>query len=266
MAEGNGRLWDGADYAKNSQAQKAFGATYLPRLGLKGGEAVLDIGCGDGALTALIAASVPRGETVGTDFSESMIRTAESVYGGQASNLSFRLLDALALDYRERFDLVFSASALHWIKDHGRVLRGMHAALRPGGRLFLLFGAKGTASGVLAVIGRMIAEPRWAPHFGNFEIPFGFHDAGEYADLLAAAGFRPRRIETLPRDMVHPGSTGLEGWLRTTWAAYIHRVPENERRDFLGELLSGYLEAHPLDSAGNAHVSMVSLLVEADRV
>ncbi len=59
------------------------------------------------------------------------------------------------------------------------------------------------------------------------------------------------------------GSTGLAGWMRTTWIPFTSRLPEELRQDFLGQVADTYLLAHPADDDGNVHVNMVRLEVEA---
>ena len=69
--------FDGKKYEKASAHQKEWGAKLISELSLKGNERVLDLGCGDGVNTALIAEALPNGEVVGIDASKGMIDTAK---------------------------------------------------------------------------------------------------------------------------------------------------------------------------------------------
>jgi trans-aconitate 2-methyltransferase len=124
--------FDGEKYEKASAHQREWGMRLIRELDLQGPERILDLGCGDGALSAHMADLVPHGEVVGIDASRGMIEAARSK---ERKNLWFLLMDINELNYTERFDVVFSNAALHWIKDHKRLLRNVSHALCKGGRL-----------------------------------------------------------------------------------------------------------------------------------
>jgi trans-aconitate methyltransferase len=69
----------------------------------------------------------------------------------------------------------------------------------------------------------------------------------------------------LPKDMIHKGPPGLAAWVRTTWMPYTQRVPERLRAAFIDEIVSRYVQDHPLDGQGDVHLRMVRLEVEAAR-
>ena len=94
--------FDAKKYAKASAHQKEWGAKLISEFALAGHERILDLGCGDGALTAQLADLVPDGWVVGIDASRAMIDAA----GARArANLNFRLMDINALDFRDEFDV-----------------------------------------------------------------------------------------------------------------------------------------------------------------
>ena len=72
--------WDALDYAKSSSAQQQWARELIGKLQLKGDETLLDIGCGDGKVTAEIAACLPMGSVLGVDSSAEMIALAQSQY------------------------------------------------------------------------------------------------------------------------------------------------------------------------------------------
>ena len=89
---------------------------------MKGDERVLDLGCGDGVLTAQIAEHLPRGEVVGVDASPGMLEVARR---GRGDNCRFELLDRNDLAYEAEFDVVFSNATLRFVKDHQWLLRNL---------------------------------------------------------------------------------------------------------------------------------------------
>src|SRR4051812_17689039 len=130
--------WNAQDYARNSSQQQIWARELIAKLNLRGGERLLDIGCGDGKVTAELASMLPRGSAVGVDVSREMIGFANDNFAPDDSpNLSFARMDASNLTFEREFDVIFSNAALHWIRDHRPVLRGIARSLRPGGRILL---------------------------------------------------------------------------------------------------------------------------------
>ena len=68
--------WDGDAYARVNELQQMLAARALQDVDLIGDEIVLDVGCGDGVVTAAIAARLPRGRVLGIDRSPAMVATA----------------------------------------------------------------------------------------------------------------------------------------------------------------------------------------------
>jgi trans-aconitate 2-methyltransferase len=301
MADGGGsgpagprRDWDAADYVAHSAAQQDWARELIAQLGLRGDERVLDIGCGDGRATALIAERLPHGSVLGVDNSPSMIakaceqfrRASGGTSGGSAAapldagaptagpgaaggadaspaNLEFMLMDARALQLPPAFDVAFSTAALHWIPDHWAILRGVRAALRPGGRLLFEMGGRGNITEALGVVNEVIARPRWRGFFEGFVPPHHFFGREDYELWLPEAGFTVSRIRVFERDMTHAGRPAFLGWLRTTWFTYVDRVPPELAGDFVDEIADVYEAAHSPDEDDVYHVRLVRLQVEA---
>lgn len=256
--------WDAPGYVRASDEQQAWGRELLDKLGLKGGERVLDIGCGDGRLTAEIARRVPGGFVLGVDSSEAMIAFAREHYEtGAHPNLRFRAEDARDLPFVEEFDLVFSNAALHWVRGHQSVLAGISRSLKRGGRALLQMGGRGNAAEVLDVLDEMLGSEGWRDYFAGFVFPYGFYGPEEYEEWLREAGLRPLRVELIPKDMKHEGGAGLADWIGSTWLPYVGLVPEAKRGDFVEDFVGRYLGRHPPDARGLVHVKMVRLEVEA---
>jgi trans-aconitate methyltransferase len=256
--------WNASDYANHSSAQFEWAKELIGKLRLLGDEAVLDVGCGDGKVTALIAEHLPNGSAAGIDSSPDMVGLAGKNHPApKHPNLTFLQMDARRISFDRLFDVVFSNAALHWVKEQDAVLAGVRASLKEGGRLLFQMGGKGNAGEALAVIDRLATRTPWREHLEDFPFPWTFPDVEEYGRLLAQTGFRPMRIELVAKDMVQKGREGLAGWIRTTWLPYIERIPNQLRESFISEILDEYLAESPLDAGGFAHVRMVRLEVEA---
>lgn len=258
--------WNAADYAQASTVQQQWARELIAKLHLQGHERVLDIGCGDGKVTAEIAAGLGRGSVVGIDNSPAMMAQAEASYPrAQWANLTFQLADAADLPFSAEFEVVFSNATLHWVLDHAPVLRGIQRSLRRGGTVLLQMGGRGNAQDVVAALEQVCADPAWRAYFEGMRFPYGFYGPEEYSDWLAEAGLTALRVEIIPKDMRHAGRAGFEGWFRTTWLPYTQRVPEALRPAFINQVVVAYLEANPPDAEDIVHIRMARLEVEASR-
>lgn len=257
--------WDANDYDRNSSAQQEWAGELIENLHLQGNERILDIGCGDGKTTARIASLLPQGEVLGLDLSPDMVAYARRCFSASTyPNLSFVAGDAGNLEFREEFDVVFSNAALHWVLDHIPVLHGIARSLKPGGKALLQMGGRGNAAAILNLANQKASHGRWSPFFKDFVNPYGFYSPEEYQPWLAAAGLSSRRVELIPKDMVHRREE-LAGWVRTTWLPFTQRIPVEYRDEYIAEVVDDYLRVCPPDNQGRVHVKMVRLEVEAFR-
>jgi ubiquinone/menaquinone biosynthesis C-methylase UbiE len=127
----------GAAYNQYATFQYAVARAQAETLQLKGTERILDLGCGDGAVTAYLATQVPAGSIIGIDLAPTMIEFAKSTYAPKLSNLSFDVQDIDRLTYQNEFDVVTSFFALQQVPDLNKALANVYRALKPGGRAFL---------------------------------------------------------------------------------------------------------------------------------
>lgn len=259
--------WDAEDYARNSSNQFEWAKELVPKLNLKGDETLLDIGCGDGKVTALLASYLPHGRVVGIDSSDEMIALARKTFPHcHNPNLTFMKMDARDLTFREQFDVAFSNASLHWIIDHQAVLAGVNESLDRNGRLLFQMAGKGNAQDIIAVLEELISEEDCKPYFKNFTFPYGFYGPEEYTKWLRECGFKPERIELIPKDMKLMGKEGLVGWIRTTWLPFTERVPQSLRDTFISEIADRYAAAYPFDESDNVHIKITRLEVQASKL
>ena len=225
---------------------------------------LLDIGCGDGKITAELARYLPEGKAVGVDSSEKMINLAKTTFPQKDyPNLSFQVMDARKLTFQSRFDLAFSNATLHWIVDQEAVLFGVQRSLKSGGKLLFQMAGKGNAKDILNIINKLAALEQWKEFFRNMAFPYGFYDPEEYKALLQETGLVAEQVELFPKDMKFNGLEGLAGWVRTTWLPFTDKLPVEFRTRFVELIVNFYLKEHAADAEGTVHVGMMRLEVEA---
>lgn len=259
--------WNAADYAANSAAQQAWARELIARLSLRDDERILDVGCGDGKVTADLARAVPKGAVTGIDSSAEMIRFARAAFPPRSiPNVKFQRMDARHIRLANPFDLVFSNATLHWVDDHEAFLRGAAACLRPGGRLVVSCGGKGNAQDVFVALRAVMRLAPWRNFFRRLEKPYFFHSPEEYEKWLPRFGFKTKSLRLADKDMAFTGGAGFAGWFRTTWLPYTQRVPENLREEFIAAVTECYVAKYQPDAEGRVHVRMVRLEIDAVRV
>ncbi len=274
--------WNAAAYAANSAVQQRWARELIGKLSLRGAERILDVGCGDGKVTAELARAVPRGSVVGMDASAEMIAFAKKTFpASKFPNLKFRMGDAREIRAHltpalsppsgegediKYFDLVFSNAALHWVDDHQKFLSGAAAVLKAGGRLAVSCGGKGNAHEVFLALRPEMRLRRWCGFFRRMPLPYFFYVPADYEKWLPKFGFKITSLNLSPKDTAYDGAAGLATWLNTTWLPFTQRVPENLRAEFIAAVTQRYHAKHPPDKSGKIHVRMMRLEIEAVKI
>ena len=208
--------WDPDRYARNARFVSDLGTPVLELLAPRAGERILDLGCGDGALTETLAAG--GAHVVGVDASD------EQVAAARARGLDARVTDAANLSFAAEFDAVFTNAALHWVKEADAAIAGVFRALRPGGRFVGEMGGKGNIAAVMAALSYALARRGLD---ADRLSPWYFPDPPEYRSRLERAGFDVGAIALIPRPTPLPGALGA--WLETFCESFLAAVPEAER-------------------------------------
>lgn len=239
-----GQRWDPERYRRNAGFVPAHGEPLIGLLAPRAGERVLDLGCGEGALTALLA---ERASVVGIDASVAQVAAC------RARGLDARVMDAAQMPFRGEFDAVFSNAALHWIKDLDAALACVFRALKPGGRFVAECGGAGNVETVRAALHRALAARGLDAEASD---PWHFVSEGEARAKLEHAGFRVLWLTLFSRPTPLPGP--LEDWLDTFAGDFLSRLPEAERGPVKAEITE-YVKDRLCDTGGRWAVDYVRL-------
>ncbi len=202
--------FDGKKYRKVSSHQREWGEKLIAELALRGDESVLDLGCGDGGLTAFVAERLPKGRVVGVDASEGMIETADELAGG---NLSFRRTAIEEIDFDAEFDVIFSNAALHWVKDHPPMLSRVHRALKTGGVIRFNFAGDGNCANFYRIAKDAIKRAEFALSFADFVWPWYMPSVEEYRRVMSETQFRDVRVWGEKADRPFEDRKSFVGWI-----------------------------------------------------
>lgn len=231
------QTWDPQRYAENARFVAELGMPVVELLDPRPDERILDLGCGDGFLTARLAALGAR--VVGIDASAAQIEAARRL------GLDARVADAQALTFDAAFDAVFSNATLHWMRDPDAAIDGVWRALVPGGRFVAECGGEGCVAAIRAALGRALG--RRGIDAGAHD-PWYFPSADAYGARLRARGFVVETIFVFPRPTPLPGDLGA--WLETFAESFLAPLPANERPTVLREVQED-LRPSLCDAAGH---------------
>jgi trans-aconitate 2-methyltransferase len=233
--------WDAHAYNQVSALQRWLAAKSLASLQFDGDGRILDLGCGDGSITAAIAARQPRGTVLGVDASRAMIAFAAQTFPPATHpNLTFQIVDAAQLPFADAFDLIVSFNCLHWVRDQAAALRGIRAALAPGGRVHLRLVARGARQSLEAVIEETRRSAAWAPYFADYQTPYLHLTPDEYSALARESGLRVERTDVQQEAWDFESRPAFVHFAEATFVEWTRLIPAAARADFIAAVLDRY--------------------------
>ena len=215
--------WNAHAYATHARFVSDLGQPVVALLQPRPGERILDLGCGDGALTLALQSS--GAEVVGVDASADMVAAA------RARGIDARVMSGDALSFDAEFDAVFSNAALHWMTRPAEVIDRVWRALRPGGRFVAEMGADGNIDAIVSALGHALAT-----RGRTLRNPWFFPTADAYRALLEQRGFDVGHLERFTRPTPLPGD--IRGWLAAFGAPLLGDLDEAERAEVTNDVLA----------------------------
>lgn len=244
------QTWSASSYDTHARFVSDLAGGVLDWLSARKGERILDLGCGDGVLTAELAGQ--GAEVVGVDSSENFVAACT------ARGLDVRLMDGEELSFENEFDAVFSNAALHWMTRPEPVVAGIQRALKPGGRFVAEFGGHGNVAAIVTALEAVARRHRVDAALAH---PWYFPTPDAYQALLEKHGFEVKRIALIPRPTRL--KTGMAAWLSVFRQPFF--VQFGPGSDEVVREAEDLLRFALCDEAGNWTADYVRLRVEAKK-
>ena len=228
-------------YDRISDLQFEGGKKLVAMMGVKKGDAVLDVGCGTGRLSVHLAGIVgPSGSVTGIDPSPHRISIAEEKLKGQGhGNVRIRIGRGEDLGaFRDgEFDHVIYSSVFHWIADKAAALEEARRALRAGGRIGMNTVDKDHHFAMRQIMEDLIAKKypeQWPMEDAMSHMLVGERELGE---LLQTAGFGDIRIETVPEKHFYSSAKQLFEFMEaSSFGNFMRDVPGPVKSRMLEDL------------------------------
>ncbi|QNM06843.1 class I SAM-dependent methyltransferase [Qiania dongpingensis] len=195
--------WNADKYTEQFGFVHHYGEDVLKLLDLTPGQTVLDLGCGNGALTEKL--DLAGAKVIGMDASAEMLKTARALH----PDLTFLQADATDFSLEEPADAVFSNAVFHWIDDQDALLSCIRKSLKPGGQLVCEFGGHGCAGIIHDALAKAFSR-RGIPYANTFYFP----TIGEYTPILERHGLRTVYASLFDRFTPLEGPDGVADWIR----------------------------------------------------
>ncbi|MDS1113414.1 methyltransferase domain-containing protein [Gordonia westfalica] len=234
--------WDGARYAEVSGLQRMVAEESIADLALSGNERLLDVGCGDGFITMLLAERLPDGSVVGVDASHRMIDRALARVPFDMLRVQFHVDNVLALPFEEDFDIAVSFNALHWVHEQGEALRQIARSLVGGGRAVLQMVCATERPSIEDVAMQVAADPRWSGSFEGFSAPYVHVEPSHFGDLAAEAGFTVDDLTVKDLSWQFDSIDDFRAWFGVGASDWTSRITDAEIDGFVSAVIDRYQE------------------------
>lgn len=229
--------WDAKFYKEHSQGQFRSGLELGSMYGWKGDERVLDVGCGDGRITAEIAKMVPRGHVSGIDVSANMIAEAKKSFASTA-NLDFHVANIEEFNTGNEYDVVISTAAFHWVNQQQKALCNIYRAIKSGGSLLLRM--SGTHK---SKVSELFESDKWKPLLPADDV---FHSLTklQLTKMLESCGFTTIDVKLIIHSRTYTSRDEFFNWA-FAWIPHATRLSHEKAIEFTNDLVNSVYEGLP---------------------
>lgn len=235
-------------YAKTDQKHHPRVYSALKKLSFSDHDSVLDLGCGDGRITANIARTIPQGSVIGLDLSPDLIEFAQAEYpASQYPNLSFQLGNAQTIEFESQFDVVTSFVTMHVILDHNNLLTNIRKALKPNGKLLSIFSQTRNDDyyDFFSCVRDFSQSSDWSQVCQSCGINYFYTNLQDYKSLLIQHGFKPELLDSQDDFFEFESFGEFCEFLEQHWITLMSKVPTDLQKQFIADIASFYLSKCP---------------------
>ena len=238
--------WDSAQYVQfvNERTQPAI--DLVSRIHANDPHKIVDIGCGPGNSTQVLAERFPYAAILGIDSSDEMIRTAKENY----PSLHFRKCDARIelAELGNDFDIVFSNACIQWLPDHPSLFRNMMSLLKTGGVLAVQT-PMNYEEPIHKIISAVTTSAVWKQKFPDPRIFYNL-TPGEYHDLLSGLTDTFTLWQTTYFHRMKSHEAIMEWYRGTGLRPYLSMLSETDKAVFEKEIYEQVVSSYPVQKNG----------------
>ena len=254
--------WNPALYRRYEDERTRPAQELLARVPLSGAAHVVDLGCGPGNSTELLANRFPTAKVVGTDNSEAMLASARE----RLPQARFELSDIATWAPQDQApDLIYANAALQWVPDHEQLIPRLFAALAPGGVLAIQM-PDNREEPTHRLMRAVAAEAPWAEPIGNADrLRTLLLPLGGYYDLLAPGAAKVDVWHTIYQ---HPmaNAAAIVEWVRGTGLKpFVDRLPADLQASYLAEYERRVDQAYPVRTDGKRLLAFPRMFIVAQK-
>lgn len=238
--------WSAAQYAKFKKERTLPAVDLADSIRRKDVRTVLDIGCGIGNSTAVLAEKFPNAEITGADNSDDMLASARA----ENPNIKFIKLDAeKELDnIKNRYNVVFSNACIQWIPNHRRLLKSLFSLLRVGGTLAVQIPLQ-SKHPVHNIIRSLAKSDKWKEKLCA-ERMYNNLSENEYYDVLSELTDNFRIWETIYFHSMPSHESIIEWYKGTGLRPYLEQLSAVDQRSFSDDIMQCLAREYPIQQNG----------------
>jgi trans-aconitate 2-methyltransferase len=255
--------WNSSQYLKFANERTQPSIDLVARLTLDPPKTIIDLGCGPGNSTAVVARRWPTAAITGLDSSAAMLATAKKDYPQWTWRESG--IAEWAATNSEKYDLVFSNAALHWVTDHARTLPKIFSDVAAGGA-FAFQVPHSLASPHQTCMRELPKSPKWRSLFPTQPVAWQVESVGFYYDLFAGLA---ARVDVWLTDYIYvfEGPEGIVEWHKgAALLPFLKTLPdEATRTEFIADYLAAITPHYPRQANGKVLLPFRRLFVIAYR-
>lgn len=260
-----GHRWNAEDYCQHSHVQEEAAQSLIQQIQWYGNEQVLDIGCGDGKITAKIADLVKNGAVLGIDVSPEMISFSQKKFAKDLyPNLTFLLQNAEELNYINRFGVIFSSFAIQWVSDQKLLFAKMHQGLIAGGLLALTI-PLGISTELESALEGTMTDRNWASYFQKTPKRHQLRSESCFSTALSKEAFQTIACCKIRQTSEFSTRDHFEKYV-SQWLPYLAALPAGLQHSFMRDLLDRYVSLQPIQQNGSVLFQFPRLDVLARKI